>query len=261
MRAENAVSGLRVEHVGWSTPENVVLDDLSFQARPGEVTGVLGVNGSGKSTLLKLLAGLIPPSRGRIYLHETDIATLKGHERAKRMTFLEQSGPSAFAIPVKDVVLLGRLVYASRWAGFSAEDYRIAGQAMEQVGMSSLAEREWHQLSGGEQQRVHLARALAQQTPWLLLDEPANHLDIAHQQQFMALLRRLGISVVVSLHDLNLAANYCDRLMLLKEGRLHAFGPPQQVLTPETIRDVYAVNARVASVSDYAAPLIYYPAQ
>ncbi|MDN8753912.1 ABC transporter ATP-binding protein, partial [Staphylococcus aureus] len=90
------------------TPENSVLNNLSFQVRPGEVTGVLGVNGSGKSTLLKLLAGLLPPSRGRIYLQETDIATLKGHERAKRMTFLEQSGPSAFAIPVKDVVLLGR---------------------------------------------------------------------------------------------------------------------------------------------------------
>ncbi|MBV0840754.1 ABC transporter ATP-binding protein [Serratia liquefaciens] len=261
MNIESRLSGLRAEGLGWSTAERVVLNNLSFHARPGEITGVLGVNGSGKSTLLKLLAGLIPPSRGRVYLQQTDIASMKGRERAKCMTFLEQSGPGAFAIAVKDVVLLGRLVYASRWAGFSAVDYRIAGQAMEQVGISHLAEREWHQLSGGEQQRVHLARALAQQTPWLLLDEPANHLDIAHQQQFMALLRRLGISVVVSLHDLNLAACYCDRLMLLKQGGLHAFGPPQQVLTSETIDSVYGVEARLAAVSDYAAPLIYYPVQ
>ncbi|CAI1516861.1 Hemin import ATP-binding protein HmuV [Serratia quinivorans] len=261
MTAAKDLPGLRAERLGWSTPERRVLENLSFHARPGEITGLLGVNGSGKSTLLKLLAGLISPKLGRVYLQDTDIASLSGRERAKSMTFLEQSGPGAFAIPVKDVVLLGRLVYASRWAGFSAEDYRIAGLAMEQVGISRLAEREWHQLSGGEQQRVHLARALAQQTPWLLLDEPANHLDIAHQQQFMALLRRLGISVVVSLHDLNLAACYCDRLMLLKQGYMHAFGSPEEVLTPEIIDQVYGVEARLATVGDYAAPLIYYPAQ
>ncbi|MEX3170967.1 ABC transporter ATP-binding protein [Serratia quinivorans] len=261
MTAEKGLPGLRAERLGWSTPEKRILDNLSFHARPGEITGVLGVNGSGKSTLLKLLAGLIPPAHGRVYLQDTDIASLPGRERAKSMTFLEQSGPGAFAIQVKDVVLLGRLVYASRWTGFSAEDYRIAGLAMEQVGISRLAEREWHQLSGGEQQRVHLARALAQQTPWLLLDEPANHLDIAHQQQFMALLRRLGISVVVSLHDLNLAACYCDRLMLLKQGNMHAFGSPREVLTPEVIDQVYGVEARLATVEKYVAPLIYYPAQ
>ncbi|WP_261113215.1 ABC transporter ATP-binding protein [Serratia entomophila] len=261
MMSDSDAGGLRAERLGWSTPAGGVLDGLSFCARPGEITGVLGVNGSGKSTLLKLLAGLLPAGRGRVYLAHCDIATLAGRERAKRMAFLEQSGPGAFAIPVKEVVLLGRLAYANRWTGFGAEDHRIAAQAMVQVGIAHLAEREWHRLSGGEQQRVHLARSLAQQTPWLLLDEPANHLDIGHQQQFMALLRRLRRSVVVSLHDLNLAAGYCDRLILLKQGRLHACGTPHEVLTPEIIRQVYGVEARLATAPGYAAPLIYYPSR
>ncbi|RTG66508.1 ABC transporter ATP-binding protein, partial [Serratia marcescens] len=147
-----------------------------------------------------------------------------------------------------------------RWRGFGAEDRRLAGQAMEQVGISHLADRDCQRLSGGERQRVHLARALAQQTPWLLLDEPANHLDIAHQQQFMALLRRLKLSVVVTLHDLNLAACYCDRIALLQRGGICAAGAPRQALTPENIRAVYGVEARLAAPAGYAPPLIYYPA-
>ncbi len=185
---------------------------------------MLGVNGSGKSTLLKLLAGLQTAAGGRVWLEGRELAEFSARERARRIAFLEQSAPGAFALPVKEAVLLGRLAHTGRWRGFGAEDRRLAGQAMEQVGISHLADRDWQRLSGGERQRVHLARALAQQTPWLLLDEPANHLDIAHQQQFMALLRRLKLSVVVTLHDLNLAACYCDRVALLQRGGICAAG-------------------------------------
>ncbi|MBH3115092.1 ABC transporter ATP-binding protein [Serratia marcescens] len=260
MTIEKARSGLCAEAVSWRAGERTVLENLDFCALPGEITGVLGVNGSGKSTLLKLLAGLQPAAGGRVWLAGRQITAFSGRERARRIAFLEQSAPGAFALPVKEAVLLGRLAHIGRWRGFGPEDRRLAGQAMEQVGISHLADRDWQRLSGGERQRVHLARALAQQTPWLLLDEPANHLDIAHQQQFMALLRRLKLSVVVTLHDLNLAACYCDRVALLQRGRVCAAGTPRQALTPEHIRAVYGVEARLAAPAGYAPPLIYYPA-
>ncbi|BEM36886.1 histidinol-phosphatase [Serratia marcescens] len=260
MTVEKTQSGLCAEAVSWRVGERTVLENLSFCALPGEITGVLGVNGSGKSTLLKLLAGLQPAAGGRVWLEGREIAAFSARERARRIAFLEQSAPGAFALPVKEAVLLGRLAHIGRWRGFGTEDRRLAGQAMELVGISHLADRDWQRLSGGERQRVHLARALAQQTPWLLLDEPANHLDIAHQQQFMALLRRLKLSVVVTLHDLNLAACYCDRVALLQRGGICAAGTPQQALTPEHIRAVYGVEARLAAPDGYAPPLIYYPA-
>jgi len=260
MTVEKTQSGLCAEGVSWRVGARTVLENLSFCALPGEITGVLGVNGSGKSTLLKLLAGLQPAAGGRVWLEGREIAAFSARERARRIAFLEHSAPGTFALPVKEAVLLGRLAHIGRWRGFGTEDRRLAGQAMEQVGISHLADRDWQRLSGGERQRVHLARALAQQTPWLLLDEPANHLDIAHQQQFMALLRRRKLSVVVTLHDLNLAACYCDRGALLQRGGICAAGTPQQALTPEHIRAVYGVEARLAAPEGYAPPLIYYPA-
>ena len=156
MTIEKARSGLCAEAVSWRAGERTVLENLDFCALPGEVTGVLGVNGSGKSTLLKLLAGLQPAAGGRVWLAGRQITAFSGRERARRIAFLEQSAPGAFALPVKEAVLLGRLAHVGRWRGFGTEDRRLAGQAMEQVGISHLADRA---VGRPEEARVSGARA------------------------------------------------------------------------------------------------------
>lgn len=240
---------LRFEGVSFAYGARRVLADVSAEVREGEFFGILGPNGSGKSTLLKCAAGLLRPSAGRVTLRERDVAAFAPRALAREVAFLAQETAVEFPYRVSEVVLLGRTPHLGV-LGFAGEaDVALAREALQLTGCAELAARRIHELSGGERQRVFLARALAQATGLLLLDEPTAHLDLRHQIALHDLLRarnRTGACTVVTvLHDLNLAAQYCDRVLLLSEGTVHACGTVEEVLTYRNVRDVFAVEPYV----------------
>jgi iron complex transport system ATP-binding protein len=217
--------------------------DLSFVVAPGEVWGLLGPNGSGKSTLIRLLSRVLSPRSGQIRFAGQDLHRYSRAELARQIAVVPQETTIELPFSVLEVVLMGRFPYLQGLGFERTQDLAIAYQAMEHTGVRNLATREIHELSGGERQRVILARALAQQPRMLLLDEPTAFLDIKHQVRVYDLIKNLSrqrsLTVVAVLHDLNLAALYCDRLALLKAGRLFCLGTPEQVLTYTNIKTVY----------------------
>ncbi|PPI17313.1 histidinol phosphatase [Rathayibacter sp. AY1D2] len=236
---------LEAERVSWRRCRRLVGDGVSLLPHPGSTVGLLGPNGSGKSSLLRLLQGTAAPDAGVVTLDGAPLRSLGRREGARAVATVTQPAETEADLPVRDVVRLGRTPHRSLLGGDSAEDLRAIERALEQVDLEAKADHLWHTLSGGERQRAHIARALAQEPRELLLDEPTNHLDIRHQLELLALVRALPVTTVVALHDLNLAALFCDALLVLREGRVVAGGTPEEVLTPALIADVYGVRARV----------------
>jgi len=226
----------------------VILQDLRFAIAEGEFIGLLGPNGCGKTTLLNLLAGILRPSHGEIQLYQKDLQKYSRREVARLVSVLPQETLVDFPFSALEVVLMGRSPYLKRFQWESAEDLRLATEAMQLTDCWQFRERDVRSLSGGERERVLLARALAQQPKVLLLDEPTTHLDLKHQSGIYRLLRRLhreqGITILAVLHDLNFAANACARLLLLAEGGLRAEGSPDQVLRAETLREVFGAQVQ-----------------
>ncbi|WP_017627589.1 ABC transporter ATP-binding protein [Nocardiopsis chromatogenes] len=220
-----------------------VVSDVSVSVPSGTVLGMLGPNGSGKSTLLRAVSGVAAPSSGRVLLDGTDTASLSRRDMALRVAVMAQEHSEEFEIPVLDMVLLGRIPHGRGFGNDSDRDVAVALGALNRVGASHLARRAFSALSGGEQQRVLFARALAQDTPVLVLDEPTNHLDIAHQLELLDLIRATDKTVLVALHDLNLAARSCDAVGVLVDGRLTALGAPTEVLDTELIRSAFDVDS------------------
>lgn len=222
-----------------------VLTGVDLEVRSGEVLGLLGPNGSGKSTLLRTVYRAIRPEGGAVEVGGLDVWSSTTREVARRCAVLTQDHATEVELSVLDLVLLGRIPHRSLMRRSDRDDEALARECLDRVDAAHLENRMLPTLSGGERQRVLLARALAQQPKVLLLDEPTNHLDIAHQLELLSLVRRLGVTAVIALHDLTLAATYCDRLALLDQGRLVAAGPPEEVLTPDRVRDVYGVACDV----------------
>lgn len=223
-----------------------VLSDVGFTVPDGAILGILGPNGSGKTTLLRCLAGLQAPSAGQIRIDGADPRALRPAELARRLALQAQDSAAALGFTVRDVVSMGRLVHRrSVFSASGAEDRAIVEDALARLELEASAERPVEQLSGGERQRVMIARALAQRPRILLLDEPTNHLDIQHRFAVLDLVRSLGITVVMTLHDIELAARWCDRLLLLKDGRLQADATPEKALTAERLTAIYRVAAAV----------------
>ncbi|MBC7442455.1 MAG: ATP-binding cassette domain-containing protein [Ramlibacter sp.] len=248
--------GVILDRVSFRIGVREILTDVSAAVPTGTVTGLLGPNGGGKSTLLRLIAGLETPDAGGVELGGERVggrAGLSRRETARRVALLEQSATPSVDLTVREVVLLGRIPHRSRVLGsFGGDDHhRVAEESLAMVGGSDLAERSWHTLSGGEQQRAQIARALAQRPSLLLLDEPNNHLDVSAQLGLLGQVRGLctgagpGLTAVMALHDLNLAAAFCDQILLLHRGRLVASGTPDEVLRPSTIAQVYGVDCDV----------------
>ena len=231
--------------LGRDAGGRAILDGVDIAVTPGERLGIVGPNGSGKSTLLRLLAGIDRPCRGEVMLDGTPMRQLSRRAVARRLAFVEQQAETAERLTVRDAVELGRTPHLDALRPFGPTDRAIVEAALARVDMTPLAARLWHTLSGGERQRTHIARALAQEPAVLLLDEPTNHLDIRHQIALLALIRRLPVTAVMALHDLNHACLYCDRVLLLRRGRVAALGPPAEVLTPATIRAVFGVEVAV----------------
>ena len=222
-----------------------ILKGVSIEVSDKDFVGIIGPNGSGKSTLLKSIYRVLTPQSGTVFLDGNALNSYKPKESARKMAVVAQHNYYNFEFSVQDVVLMGRAPHKKAMERDNADDYRIVCEALEKVNMGGFAQRSFSTLSGGEQQRVILARALAQQTQCLILDEPTNHLDIKYQLQLMDIVRSLRLTVVAAIHDLNIAAMYCNKLFVLQNGRIIAFGPPKQVLTREFIRQVYEVEAKL----------------
>lgn len=223
--------------------EHPVLTDLSFHVAAGEFFVVIGPNGSGKTTLLKALAGITPLQQGAVTLFGCGLERYSRNELARILSYVPQNMPLDFPFTVTQTVLMGRYPYLGVLGVEGPTDREIARQALEFAGISHLADRKMDQLSGGESQRVFIARALCQEPKLLILDEPTAALDLAHQARVMDLMERLkqekGVTVLMVSHDVNLAAMYADRLLLLKAGQIASLGPPKQVMTYETLERVY----------------------
>lgn len=226
-----------------------VLKDIHLSMLAGEVIGLVGPNGSGKSSLLKCLAGLRPLSGGSLLLRGRPLAAYTRGELARNVAYVPQHTGPSMSLRVFDMVLLGRLPH--RGLSTPQDDKRIAFSAIERLGLEALALRHFSELSGGERQRVLIARALAQQAPLLLLDEPTSDLDLRHQLTTLQTVRDLadhaGVGCVMAIHDLALAARFCDRLVMLRSGRLLAQGPSAEVLTPAHIEALFDVGARIGA--------------
>lgn len=219
------------ENLIWSVRRRTIVSDVSFTVGRGETLGLIGPNGSGKSSLLRLLAGLKRPMSGRVEIHGQDIAQVSRKALSRQVAFVQQSAATETSVTVADVVRLGRTPHRSALAGWSEGDEAAVAHALDRVDMASRKRQAWQTLSGGERQRVHIARALAQTPQVLFLDEPTNHLDIHHQIEILRMVRDLDLTSIIALHDLNLAAMFCDRIVVLEAGTVRACGTPDAVLT------------------------------
>ncbi|MFB8086030.1 ABC transporter ATP-binding protein [Streptomyces sp. NPDC055992] len=251
-----ATGGLRAARVSREAGGRLLLDGVTLAPQPGTTVGLIGPNGSGKSTLLRILAGLLAPHAGTVTLDGEPLAAAGRRQVARRVAVVDQHAVTQDELSVLDVVRLGRIPHRRAWSAPTGEDAAAVDAALERTGLTGLRERSWHTLSGGERQRVQIARALAQQPRELLLDEPTNHLDIQHQLELLSLVASLPLTAVIALHDLNLAAMFCDRIVVLSGGRAVAGGTPEQVITEELIEQVYRVRAVVTPDGPQGRPSV-----
>lgn len=236
---------INAKHISVAIDGKQIVNDMTMEALNGKFVGIIGPNGSGKSTFLKSLYRTLSPSEGHFYLNDEVISKMPYKTSAQKMAVVTQHNYYNFDFTVDEVVLMGRAPHKRKLERDGPNDYRLVNEALEKVDMLSFKERVFSTLSGGEQQRIILARALAQDTPCLVLDEPTNHLDIKHQLKIMDLSKKLGVTVVAALHDLNIAATYCDYLYVLNAGRVVSEGHPRDVLTETLIKEVYEVSAKI----------------
>lgn len=248
---------IQTDNIQVSFGPKTILHDIFLDIRDKEFVGIIGPNGSGKSTFLKCLYRVLQPNHGKIFFDGTEMSSLSHRDTALKMAVVAQHSTVNFDFSVLEMVLMGRSPYKGLLDRDQINDYEIARHALSQVGLSDFESRNFNTLSGGEQQRVILARALAQRTECLVLDEPTNHLDIKYQLELMTIVKRLDATVVSAIHDLNLAAIYCDRLIALKDGSVVCTGPPHEVLIEETIRHIYGVSATVQTLPNGRLNIIY----
>ena len=250
---------LEIQRLSAFYDSRSVLKSISLSAHSGEILGLIGANGAGKSSLLRAISGTLTPTHGKIFLDDMDVLALDANTRAKKIAVVPQSARMPEAFSAAEVVLIGRTPHLSLLGSERASDYEIAQEAMARTDSDWYADRLMGELSGGEQQRVVIARALAQEPKILLLDEATAHLDLKHQTAIWNLVRQLardGLIVIAALHDLNLAAQYADKLALLRNGELLVCDEPQRVLTQDWLKRAYDVSAVVSKHPLYHTPIV-----
>ncbi|WP_107925532.1 ABC transporter ATP-binding protein [Lysinibacillus parviboronicapiens] len=236
---------LEAKQVSFSMHDQRILHEVSIRIKEKQFVGLIGPNGSGKSTLLKNMYRLLKPESGTVLLDEKDILKQSSKSIAKNLAVVSQETPVLFDFQVRDLVSMGRTPHKKLFELDHEDDFKIVREALFQTGIDHLETRSFSSLSGGEKKRVMVARALAQQAQVIILDEPTNHLDIQHQLQLMDLIQTLHLTVVAALHDLNIAAMYCDYIYVLQQGRIVCHGTPEEVLTPALLREVFGVYADI----------------
>jgi iron complex transport system ATP-binding protein len=235
---------LTVQDVTVELDATTIIADADLVIEAGEFVGLVGPNGSGKSTLLRTIYRALRPTIGAVCIGDDDVWKLSARASAQRTAVVVQESTSDFNLDVLDVVSMGRNPHKGPFDRDSAKDERICLDALERVGMDGMADRDFATLSGGEKQRVFVARAIAQEGCVLVLDEPTNHLDIRFQLELLDLVRGLGVTTIAAMHDLGLAAGHCDRIHVLEDGRVVGHGPPGEVLTAELVARVFGVRLR-----------------
>ena len=252
---------LTTQDLGCALGKYPILSGVGLEVPEGEMMALVGPNGTGKSTLLRTLAGLLPIPSGRVLVAGRDLVKLSPLERARTLAMVGQQEETPADLRVAEVVALGLLPHRPPWSGGGRKERNAVAEALEQVSMTAYANRGFHQLSGGEQRRVLLARGLAQRTELLLLDEPTNHLDIRHQHALLRMVRGLGRTVIAAIHDLDLAATYFDHIVVLNDGGVAADGKPSEVLTPQLVGDVFGMAASMVTDPATGEPrlLLSYP--
>lgn len=240
----------RLEEISYSFNETPALDQVSINLAAGRFYGIIGPNGCGKTTLLDILTGNKTADSGRIFFNDQPLAACQRRQLARQIALVPQDFSISFAFTVEEIVMMGRHPFINRFAAPTARDHGLAARAMEQIGISHLRHRYVNELSGGEKQRVVVARALAQDTPALLFDEATSNLDVRHTITIFNIARQLvrdeGRTIIAVIHNINLAAAYCDHLLFMKDSRLITDGPTGATLTPETINHVFGVKSRVS---------------
>ncbi|MGP7819101.1 heme ABC transporter ATP-binding protein [Niallia sp. 01092] len=252
---------LKVNNISFQYSGRTIFSNLSFSVKKGELLGILGPNGSGKTTLLKLISGILKREKGEIFIKHKSMEAYTQKELAKVVAVLSQHAEESFSYQVKEIVSLGRYAYQRNWLqSWSQEDEAIVQEAMGLTGVAHLQDASIQTLSGGERQRVYLAQSLAQEPEILLLDEPTNHLDLSYQKELLDNLkqwsREKGLTIISIFHDLNLAGLYCDRLLLLHDGRIEADSIPAEVLQEAAIKKVYKTKVKRTPHPQTAAPQI-----
>ena len=236
---------IQVKNLRFSIDNKEILKDISFDVPKGSFVGIIGPNGSGKSTLLKNIYRLYKPSSGKIILDNKDLFTMKDKECAKEIAVLAQESNSQFDFTVEQIVKMGRYPYKSVFEDYSKDDLKMVSEMLKKVGLDDYSHRSFSNLSGGEKQRALIARALVQNTDFLILDEPTNHLDIGYQIQLMDLVKSMKITTLSAIHDMNIASMYCDYLIVMKDGKIKKFGNVEEVITSQTLKEIFGVNAYV----------------
>lgn len=236
---------LQVEGLTFSYGEKEAAGNVSLQVNEGEFVGLIGPNGSGKSTVLRNIYRGLTPDSGKIILDGENLLTMSYKKTAQKMAVVGQENEVPFDFSVEDIVAMGRSPHKKWFDIDNAEDKKMVHHALEHVGMEKKAKRNYLHLSGGEKQRVIIARAIAQESDFFILDEPTNHLDISYQMQVFDFVKRLKVTVLSAIHDLNMAALYCDRIYVMKKGKIVLQGTPEEVLTSENIYEVFGVRSSV----------------
>ena len=236
---------LQINNLKFSIDNEEILKDISFDIKNGAFVGIIGPNGSGKSTLLKNIYRVYKPSSGKIILDERVLSKLKEKECAQKIAVLAQESNTYFDFTVEQIVKMGRYPYKSIFEDYSKEDLQIVRQTLQKVGLENDMNRTFSKLSGGEKQRALIARALVQNADFLILDEPTNHLDIGYQIQLMDLVKNLKMTTLAAIHDINLAAMYCDYLIVIHKGKIIKVGSPEEVITVALLKEIFGVNAYV----------------
>lgn len=235
-------AALQVNDLSWTIARRPILSNIEFELNRGQCLAIVGPNGAGKSSLLRLMAGLQPMQQGLIRVFGNNIVNMNLRQIGKQVAFLSQSQPVVAGVALFDVVRMGLTPHKLWYQKDTDQDRHQIDLALHEVGLSELANRDFASLSGGEQQRGLIARALVQQAKLILLDEPTNHLDIKYQHQILSLLKQLKLTQVMVLHDINLASEYSDQLLLLKNGQQQAFGATQNVINQSNLFDLFEVN-------------------
>ena len=236
---------LNAEHVSVSLTGVDIVKDISIKVENKQFVGIIGPNGCGKSTLLKSIYKVIKPQKGTVFLGNKDVVRSSARIVSKDMGVVGQFNDLSFDFTVQEMVMMGRTPHKRLMEGDNTKDYKIVADALAQVNLTEYEDRSYLTLSGGEKQRVILARAIAQKPKLLVLDEPTNHLDIKYQIQILSVVKSLNIGVLAALHDLPMAATYCDILYVIKDGSIIASGSPKDVLSKELVRQVYEIDCEI----------------